>query len=167
MKLVKVGGSVIEADISTVTLDNVFTTDYDDYVIYCTKFGGTGSSINMRLLDTSGNEESDSKHDFHQIYMGSGSIAYQRANNNNRVYDFFWKGDDTSFKAYVFGPMVATQTRLISDGRGSETNAVYQGVTYTDDTEQHRGIKFYQQGASDAFDEGAIIVYGIKQWVWI
>jgi hypothetical protein len=163
MKLVKVGGSVIEADVSTVTLDNVFTTDYDDYVIYCTQFGGTGSSINMRLLDSSGNEQSDSKYDFHQIYFGSDSINYQRSNNQNRVYDFFWKADNSSYKAYIFSPMVATQTRAISEGITEGATAVMIGMTYTDNTEQHRGIKFYQQGASDAFDEGAIIVYGIKQ----
>jgi hypothetical protein len=163
MKLVKVGGSVIGADVSTVTLDNVFTTDYDDYVIYCTQFGGTGSSINMRLLDSSGNEQSDSKYDFHQIYFGSDSINYQRSNNQNRVYDFFWKADNSSYKAYIFSPMVATQTRAISEGITEGATAVMIGMTYTDNTEQHRGIKFYQQGASDAFDEGAIIVYGIKQ----
>lgn len=163
MKLVRVGGITVTEDLSTLTLDNVFTTDYDDYVIYCTQTGGTGSSINMRLIDSSGSEQSDSKYDFHQIYFGSASINYQRTSNQNRVYDFFWKADNTSFKAYVFGPMLATQTRLISDGIEEATDAVMMGVTYTDDTEQHRGIKFYQQGASDAFDEGAITVYGIKQ----
>lgn len=163
MKLVRVGGITVTEDLSTLTLDNVFTTDYDDYIIYTTQTGGTGSSINMRLIDSSGSEQSDSKYDFHQIYFGSASINYQRTNNQNRVFDFFWKADNTSFKAYVFGPMVATQTRLISDGIEEATDAVMMGVTYTDDTEQHRGIKFYQQGASDAFDEGAVIVYGIKQ----
>jgi hypothetical protein len=59
--------------------------------------------------------------------------------------------------------MVATQTRAISEGITEGATAVMIGMTYTDNTEQHRGIKFYQQGASDAFDEGAIIVYGIKQ----
>ena len=164
MKLVRVGGLNVDADAATVSLDNVFTTDYDDYVIYCTQFGGNGSSINMRLLDSSGGEESDSEYDFHQMYTDSSTpIAYQKAFNADRVYDFFWKADNSSMKAYVFSPMLAQQTRLIVDGVNEGSNGIFVGVTYTDDTEQHRGIKFYQQGASDAFDEGAIVVYGIKQ----
>ena len=165
MKLVRTGGLIVDSDVSTVSLDNVFTTDYDDYVIYCTKFGGNGSSINMRLLDSSsGAEQSDSEYDFHQWYTDSSTpIATQRGFNNNRVYDFFWKADNSSMKAYIFSPMLAQQTRAIVDGVNEGSNGFFMGLTYTDDTEQHRGIKFYQGGASDAFNEGSIVVYGIKQ----
>ena len=165
MKLVKAGGLIVASDTATVSLDNVFTTDYDDYVIYCTKFGGTGSAINMRLLESGGGvEQSDSEYDFHQMYTDSSTpIAYQRTFNQNYVYDFFWKADNSSMKAYIFSPMLAQQTRAIVDGVNEGGNGFFMGLTYTQDTEQHRGIKFYQQGASDAFDEGAIVVYGIKQ----
>lgn len=164
MKLVKTGGLIVDADTATVTLDNVFTTDYDDYVIYCTQFGGNGSNISMRLLDSSGSEQSDTEYDFHMMYTDSSTpIAYQRAFNQNYVYDFFWKADNSSMKAYIFSPMLAQQTRAIVDGVNEGSNGLFLGLTYTDDTEQHRGIKFYQGGASDAFDEGAIVVYGIKQ----
>tara|TARA_R100000742_G_C4265614_1_gene83647 strand:- start:548 stop:1042 length:495 start_codon:yes stop_codon:yes gene_type:complete len=164
MKLVKTGGLIVNADTAAVSLDNVFTTDYDDYVIYCTKFGGNGSSINMRLIETGGSERSVSKYDFHQMYTDSSTpIAYQRSSNQNRVYDFFWKADNSSMKAYIFSPMLAQQTRAIVDGVNEGSNGFFLGFNFTNDTEQHRGIKFYQQGASDAFDEGAIVVYGIKQ----
>ena len=163
MKLELVSRQDITSDLSTLSLDNVFTTTYDDYVIYCQKIGGTGSSINMRLLNTSGTEQSDSKYDFHQIYYSSGDIAYQRTNNQNRVYDFLWKGDNASMKVNIFGPMLATQTRGLVQGVRENTPGFWCGFNYTDNTEQHRGIKFYQQGASDAFDEGSIAVYGIVQ----
>ncbi len=99
---------------STLSADNVFTTNYDVYKIVMTPMSkSTDSEHLFRFLDSSGSEISSSDYDYASLEMyghtsfserrstGAGSIAYLGNGDRNQAIMYVHNPADTGSYSFV------------------------------------------------------------------
>ena len=87
MKLKLIQEEKLGANVTSLTLDNIFDTTYEDYVV--TAHDGLGNVPNnyLRFLNSSGTEISSSVHAQHQIYGTSSAENYSQQSTGNIFND--------------------------------------------------------------------------------
>tara|TARA_R100000773_G_C4197021_1_gene100789 strand:- start:216 stop:707 length:492 start_codon:yes stop_codon:yes gene_type:complete len=161
MKLVKIKEIVLKRDVTSLSIDNVFTADYDDYILVCSYGMGTSPSNQIRVINAAGNEDSGSEYQIHQIRVNSSGQLFQRA-DGNYIFDFFWKYTGNNHLGFIYRPFDSTlPTAMQVWGSQSAGNSYTDAGLNHDRQQSNRGIKFTQYSGSVYYNQGTITVYGI------
>lgn len=162
MKLKLIQEEKLSADVTTLTVDNVFSADYLDYVITSHDGLGTVASNALRFIDGSGNERSTSEYQVHQIYGTGSAENYQNSTDQNKYYDAFWKYDDgVNISVMIHNPFDENQQTLLS-AFGTASNLIFDASGVYNEAERHRGFKLIQGSSTSYYNTGILSIYGIE-----
>jgi len=162
MKLKLIQEEKLAAEVTSLTLDNIFDTTYEDYVV--TAHDGLGTSPNnyLRFLNSSGTEISSSVHVQHQIYGTSSAENYSKQTAGNIFNDVWWKYDDgVNISAMIHNPYDENQQTMVSTF-GNANQLFNDGSYLLNSAERIRGIKLVQYNSSTYYNIGILSVYGIE-----
>jgi hypothetical protein len=163
MKLVEIERIVLQPNVKSVTIDNIFSATYDDYLIVESYGMGSSPSNQIRVIDGAGNEDSGSEYQLHQIRASTSGQLFQRA-DGNYVFDFFWKYTGNHHIAHIFRPFSSNHpsTALVW-GIQSAGNSYTESAMNHDRQTSNRGIKFIQYSTSVYYNTGTLTIYGIAE----
>lgn len=153
-------GSVTFSSCTTLSLNNVFTSNYDNYLIVMTGTPASSDEIRMRLR-SSGADNTDSVYNIQ--YLNADGTSYSTGRMTSRDYGYMVGfGTITSgLTFYVFGPHLSQKTIVRSTGAGSPSNAqIIDAVIFHNLASSYDGITLY---ASFYDISGKISVYGFNQ----
>lgn len=163
MKLVEIERIVLQPNVTSVTIDNIFSATYDDYLIVESYGMGSSPSNQIRVIDGAGNEDSGSEYQLHQIRSSATGQLFQRA-DGNYVFDFFWKYTGNHHIAHIYRPFDANHpTTAQIWGIQSAGNSVTDSAMNHDRQTSNRGIKFIQYSTSVYYNTGTITIYGVVE----
>jgi len=167
---------VATTDVLTVTMDNVFTTDYDNYLLTYTNinFATADDNFGIRLIDTSGTQQTS----YFYAYIGykdgttgmegsnGGAIGYAVPFYINSVDLDSASSQGISGFTYIMNPRITGGTYFVSQAgaRNGANNAWTMNNTWwaSNATYQARGLKFEGMSGTSNFDTyGKFRLYGI------
>ena len=163
MKLVEVERIVLQPDVTSVTIDNIFSATYDDYIVMVHYGLGDVPNNRPRFLDAAGNEDSGTEYQNHQIRANTTGQLFQRGDTNS-MSDLFWKYSGNHQIGHFYRPFSSNHpSTAIVWGIQSAGN------TYTDHGQNHDrqqsniGLKFIVYSGSTYYNLGTIVIYGVAE----
>ena len=161
MKLKLIQEQKLDSDVTSITVDNVFSADYLDYVITAHDGLGTVSSNSMRLI-SSGTEISSSNYIIHQIYGTNSAENYQKSSGHSSFFDTFWKyNDGVNISNFIWNPFDENQQTIVS-GFGNANQLFFDSAMHYNTAGRHEGFKLIQATSTTYYNEGILSVYGIE-----
>ena len=162
MKLKLIQEEKLAADVTSLTLDNIFDTTYEDYVVTAHDGLGTVPNNYLRFLNSGGTEISSTVHQQHQIYGTNSAEAYSRQSSGNVFNDVWWKySDGVNISAMIHNPYDENQQTMVSTF-GNANQLFNDGSYLLNSAERVRGIKLIQYNSSTYYNIGILSVYGIE-----
>ena len=154
---------------SAITVDNVFTSKYDTYVIQMNVWDTQDvvSSL-LRFIDSSGNEESGSSYQWaNHVLRAGGSLLEERSTSSTRVQNFSYNTtSDVGMgnTIIVYNPFSSTSfTYLTYETLAVVINSYGEGrksIAVLKLQESMRGFKMFPDSGN--VDTGKLAVYGVK-----
>ena len=183
--MVKLASVSATGSASSITIDNVFTSDYDIYKFYYTRMNpASGASSNhtqfrMRLLNSSGSEITTSNYQSGYLYYyfnsSSDTLSTEKQWNSDFVKlhrDHIGLASDNNkshdLEMTLFNPLSTTYKTSFewscnSDDGGGTSDYVNIGRGIINaSVGANRGIKFYTYDGDNIDANAKVIVYGIK-----
>ena len=162
MKLKLIQEQVLDANISQLTFDNVFSADYLDYVVSSSDGMGTQNNNAMRFINASGTEISSGNYNQHQIYGSAGAENYSRQTNATVINDAFWKTHDgVNIQCIIWNPYDENQQTMFSSF-GTAHNVFIDESALFVSSERVRGFIMHDFSTSLYYNQGIISVYGLE-----
>ena len=163
----------IYSSTSSTSVDNVFTSDYEVYIIVCTNFstvGTSGSFLGVRFIDNSGSVVTGAEYDWADLELTS-NTGFSNDKDEGATFmrlqgGFDQKPETTGAVIYVYNPndsgsytYITTQSAGITGGysRGGKGIGVHKTA------ETIRGFAIIETVTSRPYDSGRISVYGVKK----
>ena len=162
--------SEVTSSVTSYSLDNIFSADYDVYQIVLRNFTYTSTAtwINLRFLDSGGSVISTANYDWAMLNMNAGGAfaEYRGTNATNITYSGNYTSSSSQGNTQVltvYNPFDSgSYTFTNSQDCQFSTNIMGNrkiGVLKIAGT--HRGINLDTLNAN-AFNTGKISVYGVK-----
>jgi hypothetical protein len=160
-------------NVQTVNITNVFSSNYDVYLIKGSNMIGknsTASGANLRFINASDSVISSSDYHYAQLTLkGEASFSENRSTTETRLFNVFSSLDNDGQSqgniAYIFNPFSSS----------SYTFCQWQGASMTSNLRGHKGIGMLEstvsmtgfqveanESASRFSGEGLVSVYGVK-----
>ncbi len=159
---VSASGKVTFTAATTVSVNGVFSSTYDNYLIVIRHHASAGANMNIRLR-LSGTDASGSNYTYQRILADGSSVSGSRT--SSATASFIGSLNDTARSGqhvYLYGPALAQPTagrNLDVDGYLSATIDDYS-FTHSLST-AYDGCTFFPSGAANM--TGALCVYGLSQ----
>lgn len=159
---INTNGSVTFSSCETLSLNGVFSADYDNYIIIARSYNGSTSSLNVELrLRSSGTDASGSNYTWQWIEANGTSVSGLRTSSTTqtRIGLYLETSKQQGAVAWVYGPYLTQPTAF----RGIAAGA-YLGGYLIDYASTHSlstsydGVTFLPSSAG-AFS-GLVCVYG-------
>ena len=164
--LVHINTTTISAPVASQSLDNVFTSNYDNYLIYAFFIMATQSGSIAYRLRASGTDTTTNYH-YSKVYLRSNGAGFTNAGNNNAATSIFMQdvGTTTNEQRFVINllkPQVAIATYGYSEGTALDATNSYRELSQGAQTgaTSFDGITFF--GTASNITSGVIRVYGVK-----
>lgn len=180
---VKLGSVSATGSASSITIDNLFTSDYDIYKIFYTRMnpasGIDHTQFRMRLLNASGSEitssDYQSSYQYHYVNSGTNTVSSETQWNSDFVKlhrDHIGQRTD-NYKSHdlemtLYNPLSTSYKTGFhwncnaDDGSGtSEYQNIGKGFTNAS-VIANRGIKFYTYDGDNIDANAKVTLYGIK-----
>lgn len=154
------GGTTTFTGVSSVSLNGVFSGDYQNYKVVASLTGNATSTGFLRLR-TSGSDITASNYYYERLYSSGGTSGGATASALSYFYDMFHtdtSGTNVTVVADIFSPQIASNTGFQSTGTGRRTRISLCGGGY-DATTQADGLTVAI--ASGAIT-GTVRVYGYQ-----
>tara|TARA_R100000951_G_C2641038_1_gene180979 strand:+ start:969 stop:1460 length:492 start_codon:yes stop_codon:yes gene_type:complete len=163
MKLVEIEKIVLQPNVTSLVIDNIFSADYDDYVIMVDYGMGNVPNNRPRFLDVNGNEDSGTEYQLHQIRANNTGQLFQRSDTNS-MSDMFWKYTGNHQIAWLYRPFSASHPSTALVWGVQSAGASYTEHAHNHDRQQsNRGIKFIIYNGSVYYNTGTIKIYGVAE----
>jgi len=162
----------ISTTTSSVTVDNIFSTDYDVYKITMygiTTLGTVPTVLGLRFIDSGGSIISGSEYDYASLRMQAhtGFTEDKETSTTSIKYIATLDQDAETMGAvtYIFNPYDSSSYSFLinqsagafsGNMRGSKTIGVHKSA------ETVRGINIIDLDGSRPLEEGYIVIYGVK-----
>ena len=162
----------ISASTSSVTIDNVFSANYDVYKITIygvTTVGTLQTTLAARFIDSGGSIISAAEYDYASLRLESNAAFTEDRATATTSIEFLANLDQSAESegavTYIYNPYDSSSYTFLlnqSSGhksgnmRGSKTIAVHKSA------ETVRGINIIDQNATRPLAEGYIVIYGVK-----
>ncbi len=181
--MVKLASVSATGSASSITIDNVFTSDYDIYKFYYTRMNPASSidhtQFRMRLLDSSGSAITSSDYQSGYLYYyfnsSSDTLSTERQWNSDFVKlhrDHIGQASDNNkshdLEMTLFNPLSTSyktsfEWNCNSDDGGGTSDYVNIGRGFSNASAQaNRGIQFYTYDGDNIDANAKVICYGIK-----
>jgi len=154
-------GSVTFSSCATLSLNGVFTSDYDNYMIVCRqKSSSTAGPDLFYRLRASGSDNSTASSYTHQFIYGKGaSVTGGRASSDQAYLTTTW-GRDEGFILSMYGPFLVQPTASRQFGVIGYTSGTLLDIAHThNQSVSYDGISFIMQ--STYTFGGLVSVYGL------
>jgi len=159
---INTNGSVTFSTCATLSLNGVFSSTYDNYMIVCRCVGsGTAAGVDARFR-TSGTDASGSNYTWQYLLATSTTVEGARNSSQTslrlgpRIISTLRDG----WVAYIYGPFLAQPTATRGIGVCAESNAVLQDAAGTHSlSTSYDGITLIPTSGSFT---GLLCVYGMR-----
>jgi len=159
--------------VSSATVTDVFTSDFDIYKVLVSGLNQNDATTNVgsfRLVNTSGSIITASNYDIAQLNMDAyGSFFEQRATNQSTLYRFLGnlndEPDDANATIYVFNPTsTSSYTFLLkqADSKWTSGFSSFKGIAVLKNTSGVGGINFYSDGTAGKTISATVKTYGLR-----
>lgn len=161
---INANGSVSFSSCETWSLNNVFSTAYDNYMITM-RFVGTADSRNLLArLRANQVDASGANYTRQVLYASSTSVAAARTTSTTYLY--FTIGDSemrSGLVGYIFGPRLAqpTAVRTVTSSGNGNAQTWDEALTHSLGT-AYDGISFITDQAGTTYS-GLVTVFGFNQ----
>lgn len=155
-------GSVNFASCATLSLNGVFTSSYDNYMVVMRSVGSLDDQNIWFRMRSSGTDNTTANSYTRQALIANGSsIIAARASADFGVFASNDDSERSGSTAYLFGPYLAQPTahRLVS-AQGYLSATVTDAATTHNQSTAYDGITFYNSSANFT---GLVTVYGFNQ----
>ena len=173
-KLEFINQTEITADVTTISVDNVFSSLYDVY--YCQVVGvyhdtDVSNGIEgIRLIDSSGSVITASEYDNATLVLKADTSFQEVYNTGNSYMNMYLITDrlsdgSSSSSFYIYNPYDSgTYTFMHYQSTGANSSSKWggKGISVHKSAETIRGLQLYESNASRTFGGGLINVYGVK-----
>lgn len=158
-------GSVTFSSCSTLSLNGVFTTDYDNYMIVMrNSTTSVSGSMRARLRASGTDSTATSDYNYQGILVAASSQTTARTTTTG--YWLFNTNDNdwhNGFTAYLFGPKLAQPTAYRTVTIDSVSGAqIYDAAGTHELSTAYDGITMYTGNASET-NTGLVTVFGFNQ----
>ena len=159
-------------NVQSVDITNVFSADYDVYMIRGSNFIGknsTATGLNLRLINSS-DSVITSGYTYAQHSL-KGNASYGKGNSTTSTFidNVFGSLDDggqsSGSIAYIFNPFNTRYTMVISQNSSIPSGDFrqYKGVAVYPQTTSITGIQAYLNESASRFSgQGKVSVYGVQ-----
>lgn len=155
-------GSVEFTSCETLSLNGVFSSGYDNYMVVM-RFSATSAvnDVNFRLR-AAGSDATGSNYTYQYLNADSTTVSGGRGTITNALFAFASGAGDQGATAYVYGPNLAQPTAMRSVTASNSTGDVIVGDranTHSLST-AYDGLTFLRTGAATV--SGRVAVYGMR-----
>lgn len=159
---ISANGSVTLTACTVLSLNGVFSADYDNYLVVA-DLGTGGNNVAWSRLRASGTDNSTaSSYTYQRLYAGSTSIAGDRTSSDKHYLFDIGSNNNNGAVAWFYGPYLAQPTAM----RSLSTSDVSSGLHIFDVAGTHNqstsydGVTLYPSGNSLS---GRVAVYGMRK----
>jgi len=159
-------GKVTFSSCATLSLNGVFTSSYDNYMISIRSVAGSSGAYNFHSrLRASGSDATGSNYTHQALYASGNTFSAGRA---TQTWLRFGEIAGTTLyngqTIYLFGPNLAQETAWRSvDANAEASAAIYDLAGNHSLTTQYDGITFAVDFATPVLATGIVTVYGFNQ----
>jgi hypothetical protein len=155
-------GSVTFSATTSLSLNGVFTSDYDNYMVTIRATGTNDTYVRCRLRASGVDESSASNYYVDQyLYALSTTVAASRTTTNGAQSFYFSNAQRSGNTAYFFAPFLAQPTAVREVGAVGWQNATLQEFAWTHSlSNSYDGFTFYPNAGSLS---GLLTVFGFNQ----
>ena len=156
----------ISSAVSSITLTNLFTDDFDIYKVIITAEGVSVTGANLRFVNSAGTVVTNSSYD-RAMYIGrANAVASTTATENSDKLQFFggvYDPEGGNMIYYIFNPTnTSAHTLVMSEGSSTDggNGRVYQQKGVLTELSSITGINFVFN--DDDVDVASIKCYGVR-----
>jgi hypothetical protein len=152
-------GTVSFSAAASVSLNDVFSTTYENYKIVFNAVGSTDLDLQIRFR-VSGADNSTANYDTQQFLARSTTLTGTRAASQTQANIFALRADDTEFEMLVVNPFKTAKTMFHDLGYDSDTSASLRTVVGRFNlTTSFTGFTLINSGTMT----GTVSVYGFNK----
>jgi hypothetical protein len=165
----------ISSSVSSFSVEDVFSSDFDIYKITCTGLSTTGTTyvdVNMRLINASGSVITASNYKYgYRLGLSFLGFADIKSTSNNVIYRGFSETTDQSPEVastviWVFNPYTSTEhTQLLIQNTQSYGGSYYtfmNGGAWLVSNESIGGFQAVESNGSRPLASGTFRTYGLR-----
>lgn len=156
----KIGGATANGTSTALTIDNIFTSNFANYMIAVRNFNATAGELRFRLR-ANGVDADTTYYSASALAPWTGAVsAGGQINNGGYYYVGFTNGATipNSWTMYVFGPRTTARTAITHQGL-SFWDLSASGAGWHNQTTAYDGFKLYHASANVT---GTVTVYGLR-----
>lgn len=157
---VRAAGGVEFASATSLSLNGVFTSTYDDYMIVMRGAETTNNNVSIRMR-AAGSDATGTNYVYQQLFASSTTISGQRQTAQSGAWtSYLATAQRSGNTVYIYGPNLAQPTagRLVNAAGLSDAAVIDYAWTHSLST-AYDGFTFF--GTTSA--TGIVTVYGLSQ----
>lgn len=130
---INANGSVTFSSCETLSLNGVFTSEYDNYMVVCRSLrGGTAvDSIYGRLRVSGTDNSTASSYVYQYVYASGTTVAGARTTDNKGYFYASGSTQRSGFSSYIYGPNLAQPTAVRTVGVSGYLDAYLEDQAFT------------------------------------
>jgi len=165
----------ISSSVSSISITDVFTSDFDIYKITSTGVSTTGTNyvdVDMRLINSSGSVISSTSYKYSaRVNLGWGASGDVKSTGNDKIYRAFGESTDQSPEVassviWVFNPYTSTEyTQVLYQNTqfyGGSYYTSYFGGGWLVDNQSIAGFQCIESNGSRPLASGTFRTYGLR-----
>lgn len=146
--------------VSSVSINNCFSGDYDNYRVMVTATHSAGDEMNYRMR-LSGTDATGSNYDFQRLFANATTVSGDRTTNATSARIGYVDPTKGGYAIEVYGPHIAAQTIVRSHG------AITLNAAYLQDVASRHTVATAYNGftllTASGTITGTVSVYGYKK----
>jgi hypothetical protein len=157
---INANGSVTFSSCATLSLNGVFNTDYDNYMISIRSSSGTGTvELRARLRASGSDNSTASSYVSQALSATSTTVSGFRDTQSYAVFSYVYATQRQGFSCQMYGPFLAQPTamRVVSVTDDSSARIYDNAMTHNQST-SYDGLSIFPASSTIS---GLIAVYGL------
>jgi hypothetical protein len=157
---ISANGSVSFTACSVLSLNGVFSADYDNYMVVMRVTSSSNYAFHVRLRSSGGDNATTDSYVSQRLLAYSTAVAAQRF-TANFAYGTALSTTSNGACWNVYGPYLAQPTALrLLNIRGQDGGEIWEYVNTHNQSVSYDGITFVDSGGSNT---GRVAVYGMRK----
>jgi len=152
------------SSVTSVSITDVFTTDFDIYKITTYQEGFSGNtSIDARFINSNGQIVTASNYDLARMLQKADGTFTQERTHTNADFRSFGEADDdgSASLSYIFNPMNSSSYTSIINQNASGRGYMMKGIAILKQMTQIAGIEFFSDNGG-TMTKFQCKIYGLR-----
>ena len=157
---INTNGSVTFSSCSTLSLNGVFSSTYDNYMVVCREkaVSSAGYGLFMRLRASGTDNSTALSYTYQRLYANSTSLTTTRT-SSDQAYFYDTSGGERGFVAYFYGPFLAQPTAFRCTPSLGYVNTLSETAHTHNQSVSYDGLSLIIPSTTLA---GLVAVYGMR-----